>query len=144
MKTIKDILDGQKNELLVRPKVYRFQVFMLDEHYKKKTIGMAYLRDGQSIYSLRLWTFMQEKFFLIPSREDAFKYLVLTRQLNRGDIIKNKYFWNIVGNGSVDSSQTKLDINFDLLSKTISMNLLPESSTSPNGRSIPSDVFNAA
>lgn len=114
-------------------KYYRFQVFQGDVDKtgnvtKTKSVGMAYLRDGQNIYTLRLWTFSLERFYLIANKNDASKYLVMTREPNKNPSAKNKYFWNIVGNGHADSAQGIFVLEFDLLSKPIYMNIHPESS----------------
>jgi hypothetical protein len=66
---------------------------------------MAYLKEGQSIYTLRLWTFLDDKYFLLPSNDDANKYLLMTREPNKSNTSKNKYFWNIVGNAKADSAK---------------------------------------
>lgn len=112
---------------------FRFQVLQgetgPDGRIKKtKSIGMAYLKDGQNTYTLRLWTFVNEKFYLIPNKTDASKYLVMTREPNKGAVAKNKYFWNIVGNGVADSTLGVIKLDFDLLSKAIYVNIHPETS----------------
>ena len=83
---------------------------------------------GQNTFTLRLWTFVNEKFYLIPNRNDASKYLVMTREPNKNLTAKNKYFWNIVGNGIADSANGTIKLDFDLLSKAIYVNIHPESS----------------
>lgn len=138
MKAIKDILAE------TAPKFYRFQVFVKNNEEKKKTIGMAYLKEGQSMYTIRLWTFLEDKYFLLPSKEDASKYLVMTREPNRTPNAKNKYFWNIVGNAKVNSAQGVLEIDFDLLDKKVFMNLFPEISATPYGLPVPDDDKMAA
>ena len=65
---------------------------------------MAYLKEGQSMFTLRLWTFVNERFYLILNQNDAAKYLVMTREPNKNPASKNKYFWNIVGNGTIDTT----------------------------------------
>lgn len=89
---------------------------------------MAYLKDGQSMLTLRLWTFVTERFYLILNQNDASKYLVMTREPNKNPMGKNKYFWNIVGNGVIDTVQGLVTIEFDLLDKPIFMSTHPESS----------------
>ncbi|MBY0415874.1 MAG: hypothetical protein K2Q18_17005, partial [Bdellovibrionales bacterium] len=74
MKALKDILDTHMDKLKTT-KFYRFQLFVQGTE-KKNTIGMAYLKEGQSIYMLRLWTFLDDKYFLLPSKDDATKYLL--------------------------------------------------------------------
>ena len=112
---------------------FRFQIFQGEkdgsEKIKKtKSVGMAYLKSGQNIYTLRLWTFSWDRYYILPNKNDSSKYLVMAREPNKNPAAKNKYFWNIVGNGSVDSTQGVIQIEFDLLSKPIYMNIHPESS----------------
>ncbi|MEK6554727.1 MAG: hypothetical protein AABZ31_05775, partial [Bdellovibrionota bacterium] len=95
---------------------------------KTKSVGMAYLKAGQNNLSLRLWTFSWERYFILPHRTDSSKYLVMTREPNRSPKAKTKYFWNIVGNGTVDSIQGFITLDFDLLSKPIYVNIQPEPS----------------
>lgn len=113
----------------------RFQVFQGEKSTdgavrKLKSVGMAYLREAQAIFTLRLWMFSWERYYLVPSKVDSAKYLVMTREPNRSPNAKNKYFWNIVGNASVDSSHGVMEMNFDLLERPIYMNLYPEASAS--------------
>lgn len=126
------ISHAQKDE---PKKYYRFQVFQGEETnagkvQKAKSVGMAYLKDGQQMFTVRLWMFLGERFYLIPNKNDSSRYLVMTREPNRNPLAKNKYFWNIVGNGVVDSAQGVIRIDFDLLEKAIYMNIHPESSAS--------------
>ncbi len=112
---------------------FRFQVFQGNKDLsgkvkKTKSVGMAYLKAGQNILSLRLWTFSWERYFILPHRTDSSKYLVMTREPNRSPKAKTKYFWNIVGNGTVDSIQGFITLDFDLLSKPIYVNIQPEPS----------------
>jgi hypothetical protein len=100
---------------------------------KKKTVGMAYLKEGQGIYTLRLWTLLEDKFFLLPSKDDSSKYLLMTREPNKSGSSKNKYFWNIVGNAKVLSGKNVIELNFDLLAKKIYMSIFPEESATPRG-----------
>ena len=96
--------------LLAKDQYFRFQVFQGEPDAngkirKSKSVGMAYLRDGQNIFTLRLWMFSHERFYVISSRNDSSKFLVMTREPNKIPNAKNKYFWNIVGNGRADSAQ---------------------------------------
>src|SRR5690606_15874730 len=103
-------------EKLKPAKFYRFQIFTQGSE-KKNTVGMAYLKEGQTIYTLRLWTFLEDKFFLLPNKDDQTKYFIMTRESNKSPSSKNKYFWNIVGNAKTDSSMGVIELNFDLLEK---------------------------
>ena len=126
MKALSEILNTQTQNLMSAPKFYRFQVFTENDN-KKKIVGMAYLKEGQKIYTLRLWTFLENKFFILPSKDDPSKYLLMTRELNKSNS-KNKYFWNIVGNGEVNSNKGSVEIRFDLFDKKIFMDIFPDES----------------
>ena len=142
MKALKDIL-GTHMDKLKTTKFYRFQLFVQGTE-KKNTVGMAYLKEGQSIYTLRLSTFLDDKYFLLPSKEDSTKYLLMTREPNKSSTSKNKYFWNIVGNAKADSAKGVIEMNFDLLDKKIYMSIYPEESATPYGQPVPEGALEAA
>lgn len=142
MKALKEALNEQAEK--TKPvKFYRFQLFVEDTD-RKKTVGMAYLKEGQGIYTLRLWTLLEDKFFLLPSKDDSSKYLLMTREPNRSSSSKNKYFWNIVGNAHVLSGKNVIELNFDLFAKKIYMSIFPEESATPYGQPVPSGAMEAA
>ena len=143
MKALKEILEKQTFTLKTEPKFYRFQIFVQGSE-KKNIVGMAYLKEGQTIYTLRLWTLLEDKFFLLPSREDANKYLLMTREPNKSPSSKNKYFWNIVGNAKVDSAKSAIELSFDLFEKKIYLNMFPEDSATPYGQPVPDGAKEAA
>src|SRR5687768_10220698 len=83
---------------------YRFDIFKgqmgTDEKIKKvRSVGSAYLKDGQRTYIVNLKTFLNEKFFLLPNSkpENKFDFVILTREPAQN--ISRKYFWNNVGEG---------------------------------------------
>lgn len=117
---------SQKNDQYFRFQVLQGDVGAGGKLKKTKSVGMAYLKEGQSMYTLRLWTFVSEKFYLISNKNDASKYLVMTREPNKSPSAKNKYFWNIVGNGVADSLLGVIKIDFDLFDKSIYVNIHPE------------------
>lgn len=128
---------------------YRFQVFQanLDREgklHKTRGVGMAYLREGQQIFTVRLWMLQNERFYLVQHRSDPEKYLIMTRELNRRENAKNKYLWNIVGNGTADSVQGVIRLDFDLLEKSIYINIRPEPSAYAAGIAEPEFVAEAA
>ena len=130
-------------------KFYRFQVFQGDKDLKgavkkTKSVGMAYLKEGQSLFTMRLWTFVNEKFYLILNQNDASKYLVMTREPNKNPLGKNKYFWNIVCHGIIDTNLGFVTIYFDLFDKPVFMSIHPEASAYSVSLSQPEDVINEA
>ena len=123
----------QTNQVSKPSQFYRFQVIQpqmkTDGHNEKpRSVGMAYLKEGQNTYTLRLWMLLNEKFYVIPNKNDSSRFLILTREPNKNPLGKNKYFWNIVGNGKADTSTGYIKLNFDLFEKPILMSLYPESS----------------
>jgi hypothetical protein len=103
----------------------RFEVFQ-NPGKDKRVVGSAYLREGDSLITLRLWTMMNEKFYVLLSKQDPSKYLVMTREENRNAKSSNKYFWHIVGSGNVDSKNGIVQLNFDLFEKPVLMSLHPD------------------
>lgn len=130
-------------------KYYRFQVFQGEQDFsgkvtKTKSVGMAYLKDGQNIYTLRLWTFSWDRYYVLPNKHDSSKFFVMTREANRNPNAKSKYFWNIVGNGVADSVHGVIRIEFDLLSKPFYMSIHPESSAYSTSLPEPEGLADAA
>lgn len=108
----------------------RFLVFLGEKNdatvQRLLKVGSATIREGQTSYSLRLWMWKAERYYLIPSKVDPAKYLVMVREPNMTRNARNKYFWNIVGNGVVNSALGVLEIKFDMLIPTVYMSLYPE------------------
>jgi hypothetical protein len=123
MKSLKEVLSETVSAF------YRFQIYTKDAATQKKTVGVAYLHEGQTIYTLRLWTFLNEKFFLVPSQDDPTRYFIMTREANKTPNAKSKYFWNIVGNAKADATQSYFELSFDLFDKKIFMNIFPDESS---------------
>jgi len=124
-------------------KFYRFQLVQGELNSERKldqtkTVGMAYMKEGQSTITMRLWTFVEDRFYLIQNKSDSSKYLVLTRELNKSINPKSKYFWNIVGNGQSDTHAGVIRLDFDLFSRPVYMNLFPEHSAT--GSALPDPV----
>lgn len=127
MKQLKSILSETTTSF------YRFQAFIKEAEGTKRTVGTAYLQDGQTIYTLRLWTFLNEKFFLVPTLNDPTKFLVKTREPIKTPDTKNKYFWNVVGNAKANETQTVLEVNLDLFEKKVYLNIIPSASSMSRG-----------
>lgn len=114
---------------------YRFQIFQGQKNTdgkleKTKIVGMAYLKEGQDTYTIRLWTFVNDKFFLLMSKNDPSRFLLMSREANKNPVSKSKYFWNVIGNGKALSSQNCIELHFDLFEKPIYMSIFPESKAS--------------
>ena len=142
MKSLKEVLNEQTKKLQ-EPQFYRFQIFV-NGNEKKDIVGMAWLKEGQRIYTIKLWTFLAEKFFLLPSKEDQAKYLIMTREPVKAEKSKKKYHWNIVGNAKANPVNGVIELNFDLIGKTAYMSIYPDESKSDLTQRIPDDVLEAA
>lgn len=113
------------------PIFHRFQLFQgrMNESgklEKTKSVGMAYHKEGQENYTMRLWTFVAERFFLVPNRKQTGRYFVMTREPNKNPNARSKYFWNIIGSGKVISALGVIELEFDLFDKPVYMNIFPE------------------
>jgi len=89
-------------------------------------VGVAFLKEGRNLYVLRLNTFIGARFYLAPSRDKPSRYLLMTRERAHPPISKRQYYWNVIGNGCVDTSWGVIQIKFDLLDAPIYMSLFPE------------------
>lgn len=121
----------------VKSSFYRFQVhhfYTQDTNEKPKSVGEAYAHEGQLIMTLKLWTFTNEKFYIVAHKFDPTKYFVMTRVLNTSVNPKSKYRWNIVGSGSTEDVHGYIRIDFDIFSKPIYVSTYPEN-TSPENTS---------
>ncbi|MDO9181935.1 MAG: hypothetical protein Q7U04_05985 [Bacteriovorax sp.] len=121
---------------LNQQKCYRFQIIKAQRNNegklaRTKNVGMAYLMEGQETYTVRLWTFVNDKFFMVMNRYDSSKFMLMSRELNKNQQSRNKYFWNIIGSGKALSSQNVIELNFDLLPEPIYLSMFPEERTGP-------------
>lgn len=119
MKHIKEFLTKEF------PIFYEFKVFITDEDGNRKSVGVGILKEGQDMYHLKIWSLLQEKFFLIPSRKDPKKFFIMTREPLKNQNEKRKFNWNIVGNANA-TDQDLIELNFDLFEKKIFLNIIPE------------------
>jgi hypothetical protein len=130
-------------------KFYRFQLFLGasgdgGKVKKTKSVGMAYLKEGQNIYTLRLWMFLLERYYLLQNQNDPAKYFIMTREPNKNPAARNKYFWNIVGNGEADTKQGLIILRFDLLAEPLYLNIYPEASALSASLAAPEDIPDVA
>jgi hypothetical protein len=126
------------------PAFYRFEVFQGEKDTagkvsKSKSVGMAYVRPGDQKYGLRLFTFVEDRFYLLPDQHESSKYLILTSIQNHSKDAKRKYIWNVVGSGKVNTTQGLIELQFDLFEKPIYVSIFPERSAT--GTKIPEPIF---
>jgi hypothetical protein len=111
----------------------------------KKTIGMAYLNEGRGSYTLKIWTFINDKFNLVARRNDPSQYLIFTKDPNQNFNNSSKSFSNIVGHGTFEPIPGVIKLEFDLLDKPIYMNIYPEPTPISNTHEADSEAaFNQA
>jgi hypothetical protein len=89
------------------PTAYRFDIFKAivgreGQPLKVRSVGTASLLPGTRTYHVKLRTFLNDEFFLLP--EDPSKstadYAILTREPSRRP--GRKYYWHRVGEGFVE------------------------------------------
>ena len=125
-------MDNQNSIKSNQSEYYRFQIFQGQKNNqgkieKTKVVGMAYLKEGQDIYTIRLWTFLNDKFFLLMDKSNSSHFLLMSREANKNPVANSKYFWNVIGNGRALSSQNCIELRFDLFEGPIFMGIFPES-----------------
>ncbi len=137
METIGSIMKDIKVSAPKSSKYTRFQIYLGIQNpnggvERTRTVGVAYLQKGQVTYNIRLWTFMNERYFLLPKRDDPTRFFAMTREPSQNPNARSKHFWHIVGNAIVNPKAGVIEINLDLLSKPIYLNIFPESATNPH------------
>jgi hypothetical protein len=105
---------------------------------KEKSVGMAFMRKGNDSYSMKLWTFPREKYYLVPAKEDPKKILIMTREAKKVQTNDRKYNWSVVGTGQVYDEKGFAQLEFDLIQQPIFMNIepAPERSKQPSNLSV--------
>jgi hypothetical protein len=139
-----ELLKKVINGLMSPPEFHRFEVFQGEKDAggkvtKTKSVGMAYIKSGDQRYGLRLFTFSDDRFYLLPDRNDPKAYLILTSTPNRGRNTERKYIWNVIGSGKVNTNQGLIELQFDLFEKPLYLNIFPERSAT--GTKIPEPIF---
>lgn len=107
------------------PTFYKFQLFVRTEEGKTKSVGTAFLEDGNIRYTIKLWSLVNEKFYLLPTEQDSRKFILMTRELNRSENAKTKYHWNVIGSAKPNQAQTELELSFDIFERKIYLNMIP-------------------
>lgn len=122
MEKIMETINNKSNEF------YRFQISLAanNQNHKPKTVGVAYLRNGEGTYTVRLWMF-SERFYMVQTKADPLRYLLMSREPSRNPNAQNKFRWRIIGNGRLDTQKGAIEIYFDLLNKPVLMSIYPES-----------------
>lgn len=108
----------------------QFEVFKgeMDEsgNFKKvRLAGIAFLREGTLQYKLKVFSQIENRFYVLPDSENAGRYKVLVRdevQFKKG---QTKIYWCDVGDGRVLTHLGLLEIKVDLWSEPLYMSIFP-------------------
>ena len=92
---------------------------------KSYQAGVALLREGQQNYMIHIYILQHNEFFLVPHKVEPGRYYIMTRRPTKNPNKKAKYEWNIVGHGRANSRQACIELNFDLFSEPLYMNIFP-------------------
>ena len=115
--------------------IYRFDLFKgtlnpAGKIERIRSVGSASLRDGFNTYLVELKTLLEDRFFLLPSKnpETGPEFVILTRETARNST--RKYFWNVVGEAKTMSTPNHglLKLSWDLFSDDIYMSIHPKKS----------------
>ncbi len=123
MKTIKEILQETAKELSSQ-KYYRFQLFTKDGDIKR-SVGTAYIQENSNAYTIKLWTLIKEKFYLIQDKYDHRLYAILTKEELHSGTEKPKFRWNRIGSAKADAETDLIEMSFDLFEKKIYLDVKP-------------------
>ncbi len=111
---------------------YRYDIFkgVVEENgaiTKIRSVGSAYIREGQGTFQIGLKTFLNDRFYLLPDNcpDSPNNYVILTREVSRN--LKKKYFWNTVGEARILSGLNHglMKLSWDVLSNDIYMSMHP-------------------
>lgn len=111
---------------------YRFKAFVTEDQERpnaslKRGVGMAYVRDGNDLWTLKLWMFPESRFYLLPDKNAAGRMLIFTRELKKKvDAKAGKYFWNLVGQVTTIAALEVMRLDFDLFDRPVFINIFPE------------------
>lgn len=108
------------------PNYYDFKIYILDKEGNKKVIGVATLKEGQDMYHLKIWTLLNQKFFLVPNRQDPKRFFIMTREPLRQQTAQRKFTWNIIGNAKANEAQNTIELFFDLFERKCMLHIIPE------------------
>ena len=126
----------------------RFSRFLIKQgsvingkYEKNKTVGTGYLCEGHIVHTLRLWTFLDQKYYLVPDKTNGKLFSIMTREPNKSPKSQNKYLWNVVGTGKLESQFGHVRLDFHLLDKPLFMNIFPEMKVTPKNLFKPEEHF---
>ena len=90
---------------------------------EERRVGIAFLRGGSNVFSMRLWMFPAQKYFVAPVNDDQEKYEILTFEEYNTRDGEAKSQWHRVGKAEYFGNYLKL--KFHLLERDIFLSLFP-------------------
>ena len=111
---------------------YRYDIFKgevdaLGKVTKIRSVGSAYVKEGQRTFVVSLKTFLDDRFYMLPETkpERPANYVILTREDSKN--LRKKYFWNIVGEAKIleGPNHGLMKLSWDVLSDDLYMSLHP-------------------
>lgn len=92
------------SNIVQMPKWARLDVFRgrINDRFeveKNHNVGIGFVRSGSSSFRIRLWMWMDCQFILKPTKEDHYKFDILTAEETKDQDGKKLTFWNKVGVG---------------------------------------------
>ena len=105
-----------------------FNIFVgqIDEQnqiVEEDRVGIAFLRGKSKVFSLRLWMFDSQKYFVAPNDDDPVKYDVLSLEEYTTRDGVEKSHWHKVGVGQYFGNYIKL--RFHLIDRELYLSLFP-------------------
>jgi hypothetical protein len=116
----------------VNNQYYRFKAFVVADEdnlasSNRHSVGMAYMRDSVDLWTLKLWTFPESRFYLLPDKNIPSRMIIFTRELKKDkDAGSGKYFWNRVGSAAAIPSKDIIRLDFDLFGRPVFLSIFPE------------------
>jgi len=120
-------------QLPKKPKADRYKVYLgdLDQSgyvVEKDQVGYAFQRIGSTAFRLKLWMFLNNQYFVIPTKEDQTKYNLYSLEEYISETKELKSFWNKVGAGDLYGNYLRL--KFNLLEKPMFLSLFEDKEAS--------------
>lgn len=110
-----------------RYEIFKGTVDSSEKIIRTRSVGSAYLKEGQTTLTLTLKTFLDDRFYLMPDikKESPGNYVIFTREI--AHTLKRKYFWNAVGEGKIldGVNHGLMKLSWDVLAGDLYMSLHP-------------------
>ena len=110
------MMDNNIFQLPKKPKADRYKVWLgqLDQSgyvVEKDQVGYAFQRIGSTAFRLKLWMFLNQQYFVIPTKEDQTKYNLYSLEEYISENKELKSFWNKVGEADLYGNYLRMKFN---------------------------------